>query len=213
MLANVDVLTHSSIRIVGTKPPVVLYFDPYKITRSSRDADIIFFTHDHYDHFSPEDFQKIMRRETVVVCPYTMKNKVLQYRIPKAQIVPMLPGKKLSVCGISVEAVPAYNVGKPFHPKKNQWLGYVVTVDGMRYYIAGDTDQNEDNEKVQCDVALVPCGGTYTMNPREAAAFVNHLHPRAAIPTHYGTVCGTKEDGKLFTQYVDRSIQTLIKIV
>ena len=101
-----------------------------------------------------------------------------------------------------VETVPAYNVNKEFHKKEYDWVGYVITLDGIRYYIAGDTDVNDDNRKVKCDVAFVPVGGTYTMNYEEAANLANTIDAQVVIPTHYGVIVGEKEDAIKFKKLV-----------
>ena len=124
-------------------------------------------------------------------------------------------GDTTEVCGIKVEAVPAYNIQPErlqFHPKENKWLGYILTIDGATYYIAGDTDQNEDNETISCDVALIPIGGTFTMDPVQAAAFINTIKPRFVVPTHYGTTVGNKEDVDAFEPLVDSSITVIRKM-
>ena len=108
--------------------------------------------------------------------------------------------------GLPVEAVAAYNSFKPFHPKAAGCLGYVVTVDGQRIYAAGDTDAVREVQAVRCDIALVPIGGTFTMNAKEAAAVVNTIRPKLAIPIHYGAIAGKPEDGERFRQLVDDGI-------
>lgn len=212
MLENVDVIIHSCIRIEGHDPAVVAYFDPYLLDRDYHDADVVFITHDHYDHFSPDDIARVRKEGTVFVAPFSMADK-LDGLVPPAQgVVALAPGDGITVCGIRVEAVAAYNVGKDFHPKANKWLGYVVTIDGVRYYVSGDTDANDDNRSVKCDVALVPAGGTYTFDAAEAAAFVNGLAPKVAIPTHYGSAVGPKEAGRAFAAAVDPSIEVELKL-
>ncbi len=212
MLENVEVIIHSCIRIEGHDPAVVAYFDPYLLDTDPHDADVVFITHDHYDHFSPDDIARVRKEGTVFVVPLSMADKLSELVPPVKGLVALAPGDGITVCGMRVEAVAAYNVGKDFHPQANNWLGYVVTVDGTRYYVAGDTDANDDNRSVSCDVALVPAGGTYTMDAAEAAAFVNGLSPKAAIPTHYGSAVGPKEAGRAFASAVDPSIEVELKL-
>ena len=123
-----------------------------------------------------------------------------------AELILMEPGAVRAISGISVESVPAYNRLKPFHPKRNGWCGYVVTMDGVCYYVAGDTDAVNELSSVKCDVALVPIGGTYTMNAKDAAKLVNVIHPDVAIPTHYGSIVGKPEDADTFRKCVDQEI-------
>lgn len=201
ILERISVNAQSSIRIEGSK---VIYFDPFEVKSGKQDADVIFITHEHYDHFQPESIAKVKKAGTVLVAPQSMREKVLEESgIPEKQCVFLTPRKKEEITGLTVEGVPAYNKLKPFHPKAKEWLGYVVTLDGIRYYVAGDTDPNEDNKKIKCDVALVPIGGHYTMDKKHGADFVANLKPKAAVPTHYGAVVGKPEDGADFKDYVE----------
>ena len=203
MLSEISVF-HSSIRMVGSK---TIYFDPFKIEDSFNDADIIFITHEHYDHYSPDDINKVIKEGTIIVAPATMISK-----INYDNVVSVEPQKEYEVDGIHFETVWAYNPNKKFHPKDNNWVGYIVELDGTRYYIAGDTDITEEAKNVKCDVALLPCGGTYTMDTKEAAELANAIKPKIAIPTHYGVVAGSKEDGITFVSLLDNEIQGIIKI-
>lgn len=114
-------------------------------------------------------------------------------------------GGHYAVGGLIIATVPAYNVGKDFHPKAQRFVGYIAQMNGLRYYIAGDTDSNEDVEKVRCDVALLPVGGTYTMTAQEAAELARKLQPQAAVPIHYGAIVGEKADGQRFCQQLPQS--------
>lgn len=201
--SNISVNTQSSIRIAGSK---ILYFDPFQIGDETHDADIIFITHDHYDHLDPESVKKISSRDTIYVVPQSMAQK-MRKMAGNTETVLMAPGDQKNISGISVLAVPAYNRLKPFHPKRNGWLGYVVTLDGVSYYVAGDTDAVSELNGIVCDVALVPIGGTYTMTAKDAAKLVNGIRPSVAIPTHYGSIVGKPEDADVFRQYVDQDIK------
>ncbi len=210
LVANVEVLTHSSIRIaVGG---AAVYFDPYEVARDYNDASVVFITHDHYDHFSPDDLARVLAPRTTVVCPTDLVGRVGKLGVDREHVVGVRPGEVLEVCGIPVEVVAAYNVGKSFHPRSRGWVGYVVTLGGVRYYVAGDTDDTPEARAVTCDVALVPVGGTYTMTATEAAALVNAIHPKVAIPTHYGTVAGTPADGPAFVSAVNPTITAVEKL-
>lgn len=197
-LNHITVNTQSSIRIEGSR---ILYFDPFQIRDSKHDADVIFITHEHYDHFEPDSIAKIRKESTILVAPESMKKKVLsESGVTTDRCVFCEPGGMYEQENIVVEAVPAYNKLKPFHPKMNKWLGYIVTMDDVRYYVAGDTDVNADIEKVQCDVALIPIGGHYTMDKKQAADYIAHIAPGAVIPTHYGSIVGEKADGRAFEE-------------
>ena len=210
MLNNIEVLYHSSIRINKEK---TIYIDPFKIDRNYNDADIIFITHDHYDHYSEEDIDKVINENTVIVIPEELLTKVLKKGINKDAIITVEPNKKYMVQGIKFETVPAYNINKTFHPKENDWVGYIIELNGIKYYIAGDTDITEENKKVKCDVAFVPVGGTYTMDFKEAAQLVNQIQPKVAVPIHYGSVVGTKQDAEEFIKLLHTNIKGVILMI
>ena len=195
MLENIEVLCHSSIRINKEK---IIYIDPFRIEEDYKDADIIFITHDHYDHYSEEDIDKIKKEGTTFVIPEELLTKLLVKGYNRNDIIIVEPGKQYMTQGIKFETIPAYNTNKAYHPKENDWLGYIIEVKGVRYYIAGDTDITEENKKVKCDVALVPVGGTYTMDFKEAAYLINEIKPKIAVPTHYGSVVGNLQDATDF---------------
>lgn len=207
VIENISINEHSSIRIGGTS---VLYFDPFRIPAATNDADIVLVTHAHYDHFSPADIAKICHPNTVFVMPKSLKEEAFEHGFTVENTVFMKALETTVVQGIFVEAVLSYNVDKPMHPKENGWLGYIVNVDGIRIYVAGDCDAMP--EKISCDVAMVPIGGTYTMNPREAAEWVNTMKPEIVIPTHYGTLVGTPEDVEAFEPLVQPSIRVVKKL-
>ena len=209
MYEEVQVLTHSSIRIAGNQ---IVYFDPFHVEGEPHDADIICVTHDHFDHYSPEDLAKVKNAATILVCPKTMEDSLSNSGISEEFTELVAPGDELEINGVRIQAVPAYNVGKQFHPQANQWVGYLVTMNDVTYYIAGDTDINEDVKKVRCDAALLPVGGTYTMTAEEAAELAEMIHPKAAIPTHYGSVAGKAEDGQIFADLLKDKINVILKM-
>ena len=200
---KVKVLAHSAIRIEGEK---TVYIDPFHVKEEPHDADLILITHEHYDHLSPEDIARVAKAATWYAVPKTCREAALKAGLPEARLLYLAPGESAKIADVPVEAVPAYNVGKQFHTKERNWLGYVVSLNGLRYYIAGDTDNNEDTRKVRCDVALLPVGGKYTMTAEEAAELANTLKPLAAVPTHYGDIVGTAEAPKIFAERLDPSI-------
>ena len=207
MLENVEVLCHSSIRINKEK---TIYIDPFKIEKNYNDADIVFITHDHYDHYSEEDIDKVINENTIMIIPEELLTKLLRKGINKNAIITVEPNEKYMVQGIKFETIPAYNTNKTFHPKENGWVGYSITLDDIRYYIAGDTDITEENRKVKCDVAFVPVGGTYTTDFKEAAQLINEIQPKIAVPIHYGSVVGTKQDATDFIKLLNPSIKGII---
>lgn len=207
MTENIEVLTHSSIRITGEK---IIYVDPFHIEGEPHDADLIFITHDHFDHFSVEDIAKVAKSDTTLVVPEKMKKQAGE--VPCKEVITVVPNIQTQIDGVEVSTVAAYNKLKPFHTKKNGWVGYLLHVNGVTIYVAGDTDLTEDNRKVVCDVAMVPIGGTFTMDAKDAAELVNIIKPKVAIPIHYGGITGSKKDEKVFQERVDASISVEIKM-
>ena len=208
----ITINTHSSIRL-QTQNGTVVYVDPYGFTAEPHDADLILVTHSHFDHLSPEDIARVRRPSTVFVLPVSCKRDFAKAGFSHEEATFLVPYEHTTpLPDIEVEAMPAYNVSKGFHPKQNGWLGYVIATDGTRVYVAGDTDDLPENRSIACDIALVPAGGTYTMDAREAAAFVNALRPTVAIPEHYGTVAGSPEDGETFASLVNPNIEVVLKL-
>lgn len=202
---EVEVLAHSCIRIQGD---ATVYFDPFELTQAPHDADVVCITHSHYDHFSPDDLRRVLKSDTTLVMPESMREEkevatfLRQNRL--ADVRAVAPGQRIDVPGGTLEAVRAYNVGKDFHLREYDWVGYLLTMGGTRYYVAGDTDAHPENLFVGCDVALVPVGGTYTFTAEEAAEFVGKIQTRVAIPTHYGSAVGRREDGARFVEACKR---------
>lgn len=207
MLENIEVLYHSSIRINKDK---IIYIDPFKIDKNYNDADIVFITHDHYDHYSEEDIDKVINKNTTIIIPEELLTKLLRKGINKNAIITVEPNVKYMVQGIKFETIPAYNTNKSFHPKENDWVGYIITLNDIRYYVAGDTDITEENRKVKYDVAFVPVGGTYTMDFKEAAQLINEIQPKIAVPIHYGSVVGTEQDASDFIKLLHPNINGMI---
>ena len=209
MLENIEVLCHSSIRINKEK---VIYIDPFKINKNYNDADIIFITHDHYDHYSEEDIDKVIKEDTTIVISKDLLTKLLKKGINKNAIIVAEPNKEYETQGINFNTIHAYNINKKFHPKENNWLGYIITINNVKYYVAGDTDITDENRKVKCDVAFVPVGGTYTMDFKEAARLINEIKPKIAVPIHYGSIVGTEQDARNFINLLNSEIKGVILI-
>ena len=180
---NFFVNTRSSIKLTGTK---TLYFDPLDIEGEPHDADMVFVTHEHYDHFSPEDIKKVLKSDTQIIVPAVMVDMVRETRLQVQSIHGVVSEETKSFDGIKCQGIPAYNIDKAFHPKAKQWLGYLIEMDGKTYYAMGDTDVTPEAKSVEADVVFVPVGGKYTMDAVEAAAFINENSPGLAVPIHYG---------------------------
>ena len=196
---KITINSHSSIRAEGKR---VLYFDPFQLKTVPHDGDIIFVTHDHFDHFSPEDMEKVAKTDTVFVVPQSLAEK-----LPKDRTVALQVGEAAEVQVVLVEAVAAYNVSKPFHAKENGWLGYRVTMDGETLYVCGDTDATTEAKAVRCDILALPVGGTYTMDAEQAAELARAVMPKLALPTHYGSIVGSKKDAEQFCNLVKEAMQ------
>lgn len=207
-ISGIFVNTQNSIRIDCGK---IIYVDPLDIRQESHDADYIFITHDHYDHFSLEDINKVLKQETQFVVPLKMDIRVRK-NTPVGRNLAVVAGKSYETEDFTFETVPAYNLIKPFHKKSAGWIGYILNIDDTRIYIAGDTDATKEAQNVKCDIAMVPIGGTYTMNHKEAAALINKIKPKYVIPTHYGSLVGDKLDGERFKQLVDEKIEVVLKL-
>jgi len=192
MVENITWLGHSAFKLTGEK---IVYIDPFQLQGSLEKADILLITHSHYDHCSLQDIQKITTSDTNIFITPDCQSKL---RDVKGKIKLVEPNKKYSVNGILIETVPAYNINKNFHPKENEWVGYIVTINNKRIYHAGDTDLIPEMKNIKCDIALVPVSGTYVMDAREAAELVNIIKPKLAIPAHYGSIIGSKEDAIKF---------------
>ncbi|MBQ6282315.1 MAG: MBL fold metallo-hydrolase [Bacilli bacterium] len=188
---NIEVNTQSSIKIILDK---IIYFDPYKIEDNKHDADIIFITHNHYDHMDINSINKIKNENTIIIAPQTMKDTI--DKIEFKDYIYLNPNENIDIDNINIKTIPAYNIEKSFHPRKNNWLGYIVTFNNISYYIAGDTDKTKESESVKCDIALIPIGGYYTMDVEEATELIKIIKPKIVIPTHYGSIVGNIDAGK-----------------
>ena len=208
MLKGIEFLGHSTIKI--SKNNKIIYIDPYNIKDSLNDADYIFITHNHYDHFSEEDIKKVKNNETIIIVTEDLYTNTLKLGFNGMNIVTVKPNEDYQVESIKFSTIPAYNINKTFHPKENEWVGYIIELEGSKYYIAGDTDITEENKKVKCDVAFVPVGGTYTMDFKEAAQLINEIKPKIAVPIHYGSIVGTIQDATDFVKLLHPNVKGII---
>jgi L-ascorbate metabolism protein UlaG (beta-lactamase superfamily) len=178
---------------------LTVYIDPWGVTVDDP-ADVIFITHAHFDHYSQEDIEKVRKEGTRIVAPHDVAREL------SGNVVPVAPGDSVEVLGVKAQAVPAYNVVEErlqAHPKANNWVGYVLTLGDTVYYHAGDTDHAPELSEVRADVAFLPIGGTYTMEPTEAAGLARAIGPQVAVPMHYGFVVGSPADAERFAKEAD----------
>jgi len=201
VVKNIRWLGHDGFLIKGNGKVIVV--DPFQI-KDCEPADIILITHEHYDHCSPDDVEKIQKDSTIVVTEANSAKKL------SGDVRVVRPGDKLTVSGIPIEAVPAYNTNKSFHPKENGWLGFVVTVDGVRIYHAGDTDHIPEMESFEVDIALLPVSGTYVMTAEEAVEAARKMKPKVVIPMHYGAIVGSADDAQRFTEALGETCEVVV---
>lgn len=200
---NINVNYHSSIRIGD------IYVDPFKIEKVEKEASYIFITHSHYDHLSFEDIEKIVNKSTVFVCPKDVAKEIKKIYSNNI-IVEVEPNKKYMDFNILFSTFSSYNIGKQFHPKTNNWVGYIIQFEGIKYAILGDSDLTDEVKNIECDVLFVPIGGTYTMNASEASELTNIIGPKVVIPVHYNGIVGNKNDEKQFLKGLNKDIKCKI---
>ncbi len=187
-----------------------VYIDPWGLAGDLPQADLVLITHAHFDHFQKDEIKKVQGSKTTILAPADVAKEL------SGNVKSVKPGDRLEAAGIKIETVPAYNnvAGRlDFHPKKNNWVGYLLELGGRTYYHAGDTDNLPELHQLRTDVAFVPIGGTYTMDAREAASFVKALRPKTAVPMHYGFVqgVGKASDGERFKQEAAPVVVTILR--
>ena len=203
----IEVLCHSSIRIEEGK---IIYIDPFRVDTTYNDADYVFCTHAHYDHFSPEDIEKVRKEDTKLIITKDIEEKAEEF-FKKENILVVEPGNEYQIGELKFWTTYAYNVNKAFHPKENKWVGYIIEINHKKYYIAGDTDNIKEIQDIKCDIAFIPIGGTYTMDYKEAAQLANQIDAKQIIPTHYGSIVGDKTDAIKFKELVqNKEVKILI---
>lgn len=174
---------------------LTLYIDPWGTVTDDPPADVILITHPHFDHFLPREIERLRTPKTKILAPSDVAKEL------EGDVTPVVPGQTHEVGGVKVETVPAYNIAEErldMHPKRNRWVGYVFELEGHTYYHAGDTDALPELESLATDVAMVPIGGTYTMDWEEAAGFVKAMEPQVAVPMHFGFVVCSPSHSTLF---------------
>ena len=205
LLKGVTWFTQSAVRVEAEK---TVYVDPYRLGPVERDADIVLITHSHGDHLSPADIAKIAKEDTVFVSP---KDPKCLSALKGKNVKIIAVGGKVEVGGVKVAAVPAYNLNKPYHPKSKGWVGYIVQVGERSFYFAGDTDVIPEMKDVQADVAFLPAGGKYTMDPEEAAKAAKVIRAKYFVPYHCGGVIrgyriGRKDDAERFSSACPKAV-------
>ena len=196
MAVNLQWLGHASFCISSGSN--VVYIDPWKMENNPHNATAVLVSHSHYDHYSPSDISKVSVKTTTLI---GTKDVINGKQSTAAQASVLLPGQVITVGTIKITGVPAYNPNKQFHPKDNNWLGFVVELDSMRIYYAGDTDMIEQIKMLRnIDTALLPVGGTYTMDAQQAAEATEYIKPTLAVPYHWGDIVGSQQDAEKFCE-------------
>jgi len=195
-------IAHDTFRIAGSK---VIYTDPYRVAKRD-EADIVLVSHEHFDHMSLDDLNKVCVPGTTIVASPLCKEGLKGVKVKETRFLD--PGGKFTIGQVVIEAVRAYNINKfrepgtVFHPKAEKRLGFIVTLDGTRVYFAGDTDFIPEMKSIKCDIALLPVSGTYVMTAEEAAEATKAINPKIAVPMHYGAIVGSEADAKKFKTLV-----------
>lgn len=202
MLNNFRLKEQSSLRIDYNN--CIIYFDPYLLyDEYDHDADYIFITHSHYDHFSPDDIISIKKDDTKIVIPYDLELEVKKI-FSNENILLIKPDENYIIDNIEFSTVPAYNINKNYHRKEYNWVGYIINLDKTIYF-AGDTDNIHEIRNIKCDIACVPIGGTYTMDVYEAVELIENIKPKIVIPIHYKTIVGSVNDAYKFKELLNNT--------
>jgi L-ascorbate metabolism protein UlaG (beta-lactamase superfamily) len=193
---------HAGFKIIYGNMKV--YIDPYKLSKTYEkisDADIVLITHNHFDHLSIEDLKNIINERTVIVSAQECLSQLKSLKVKES--IGIDPRNSVKVDDLRIETVPAYNIDKDFHPKNDKKIGFIVEFGNDRLYHTGDSDIIPEMKDTNPTVVLIPVSGTYVMTAEEASKAVNELiNPKIAIPMHYGTIVGNKEDAIRFSELV-----------
>lgn len=200
---NISINCQSSIKI---SDGLTIYFDPYDIKEKVSNADYIFITHPHWDHLDIDSINNIANEKTIIVGP----SSVIEKLDKSFNLLEVEPNKTYNLNNISFKTVPSYNIGRDYHPKDVRYVGYLLTLNDITYYVPGDTDVIEELKELNADVIFLPVGGTYTMNREEAVELANTINPKYAIPIHYGLAVGSREDAKYFVDNLNKEINSKI---
>ncbi len=185
---------------------IKICIDPFKLSKSI-ECDLILISHDHFDHCSLDDLKKVSSNKTSIVSAKECQNKL--GGINCKEKLGIEPGEEKTIKGIKIRAVNAYNIDKinpdtrkPFHPKEDKKVGFLIDIHGTKIYHTGDSDLIPEMNNLRPDILLIPVSGTYVMTAKEAAKAVEKIKPKIAIPMHYGTIVGSENDANEFEKLV-----------
>lgn len=204
-IRDISINTQSSIKIEN------IYFDPFEIKDKVSDAEVIFITHTHYDHFDVDSINNIRNENTYLVM-VDDDEYIDKVDFDEEHIIRVSPNNNYKVLDYEFYTVPSYNIDKIFHKREYNWVGYVIVIDGETYYIMGDTDNIDEAHNVKCDYLFIPIGGYYTMNFQQASKCTNEIRPKEVFPIHYGSIVGDMSMGEKFAKMVDPEIKVNILI-
>ena len=205
-------LGHDSFVLQGSKTIVI---DPFQ-AKGDFKGDLLLISHEHFDHLSEDDIRRFTSPSTTIIAPKVCQEPLGKFRNEKKFVS---PNDKVEVKGVRVETIPAYNLnkfrepGKVFHPKEDGRVGYIVTIDGVKFYHAGDSDATPEMKTVDVDVALLPVSGTYVMTAEEAAGAAKAMKIKVAVPMHFGNIVGSRADAERFKKLLEgsRAVEILEK--
>jgi len=193
-------LGHASFQISGM---YTVYIDPWKIDGEPHDGDFVLVSHTHDDHLSPDDIRSVLKEDGRIIGSADVIKEI-------GKGIALAPGEEYEEKNIRIIALPAFNSEKDFHPRENNWLGFVVEMEGKRIYYAGDTDTIEDSDQLKdLDIALLPVGGTYTFDSEGAAEAADRLKPAKAVPYHWGDIIGNRKDAVKFSKKAGVPVEIL----
>jgi L-ascorbate metabolism protein UlaG (beta-lactamase superfamily) len=194
-------LGHDSFVLQGSRTIII---DPFK-TKGDYKADLLLISHEHSDHLSEDDIRRFTNASTTIVAPNICEKPLMAFTQEKKFVA---PGTKIEVKGVSLETVPAYNLnkfrepGRVFHPKADGRVGFVVTLDGVRFYHSGDSDATPEMKSLEVDVAFLPISGTYVMTAEEASEVAKAMKVDVVVPMHFGAIVGSRADAERFRRLV-----------
>lgn len=201
MIKKIHWLGHDGFYVEASK---VIYFDPWQISHGPK-ADIVLISHEHFDHCSPSDVAKVTKDDTIIITEPMSAEKL------SGDVRVLKPGDTTDIDGTKITAVPSYNTDKAFHPKSNNWLGFIIEIDNVKIYHTGDSDFIPEMKELDIDIALIPVSGTYVMDVNQAIEAARTIKPKIAVPMHYGSIVGSEEDAKRFADVLKEEITVVIK--
>jgi L-ascorbate metabolism protein UlaG (beta-lactamase superfamily) len=215
LIDAVEWLGHSGFRIRAGR--TTIYIDPYRVAPDAAPADVILVTHGHYDHFSPRDIESLSHKDSWLIAPAAVAERV------GGRVMSIAPDEVIEpefARGVAIRGIAAYNTskrdadGNVFHAREAGWVGYDLNIRGERLYHAGDTDVIPEMDAVSgVDVALLPVSGTYVMTAEEAAEAARRIQPRVAVPMHWGQHIGTKQDAQRFADLTPVPVAIMERVV